>query len=93
MSQYTKKFTKEHIENQEYIGAKIGMWLFLFTEVMLFGGMFLLYSVFRSRFPVEFHHAAAELNMPLGAANTVILLASSLTMATAITAMQKGSKK
>ncbi len=93
MSQYTKKFTKEHIENQEYIGAKIGMWLFLFTEVLLFGGMFLIYSVFRSRFPVEFHHAAAELNMPLGAANTVILLASSLTMATAITAMQKANKR
>ena len=89
MSQHTEG----HIENRDYTGAKIGMWLFLFTEFILFGGMFLLYSVFRSRYPVEFHNAANELNMTLGAANTVILLASSYTMAVAITAMQRGGRK
>lgn len=86
-------YTEKHIEHQDYMGAKIGMWLFLFTELLLFGGLFLLYSVFRSRFPVEFHNAAAQLNMPLGATNTVVLLASSYSMAVAITAMQRGNKK
>jgi len=79
--------------HRDYLGAKFGMWLFLFTEVLLFGGLFLLYSVFRSRFPMEFHSAAAELNLTLGATNTVVLLTSSLFMAAAITAMQKGSLK
>lgn len=78
--------------HRDYLGAKFGMWLFLFTEIMLFGGMFLLYSVYRSRFPVEFHEAASDLNTAIGAANTFILLTSSLTMAAAITAIQQGRK-
>lgn len=85
--------TQEHTEHQDYQGDKIGMWLFLFTEVILFGGMFLLYSIYRSRFPAEFHHAAKELNMTLGAVNTLVLLLSSFTMAISITAMQRGSRK
>jgi len=80
-------------DHRDYLGAKFGMWLFLFTEVLLFGGLFLIYSVFRSRFPMGFHSAAAELNLTLGTTNTVVLLTSSLFMATAITAMQKGSLK
>lgn len=84
-------YTAEGPEHRDYLGAKFGMWLFLFTEVLLFGGLFLLYSVFRSRFPLEFHSAAAELNVALGAANTIVLLTSSLSMAMAITAMQRGA--
>ncbi len=76
--------------HRDYIGAKIGMWLFLITEVLLFGGMFLLYSVYRSRFAADFHEAAAELDVVLGAANTIILLTSSLTIAMSITALQRG---
>lgn len=79
--------------HKDYMGDKFGMWLFLFTEVILFGGMFLIYSIYRSRYPVEFHHAAAELNSTLGAVNTVVLLVSSFTMAVGITAIQRGNKK
>jgi cytochrome c oxidase subunit 3 len=77
-----------HIEHRDYIGAKLGMWLFLFTEVLLFGGLFLLYSVYREVHSADFHHAAAELSTTLGAVNTVILLTSSLTMALAISAIR-----
>ncbi len=73
-------------------GSKIGMWLFLFTELVLFGGMFLLYSVYRFTHPVEFHEAAKELNVFLGTANTVILVTSSFTMALSIAAIRKGKK-
>ncbi|TAN44248.1 MAG: cytochrome c oxidase subunit 3 family protein [Nitrospirae bacterium] len=77
----------------DYVGAKVGMWLFLVTEVLLFGGMFLLYSVFRSKYPQDFHEAAKELSVALGAANTVILLTSSLTMALSIGYLRSGKKK
>jgi cytochrome c oxidase subunit 3 len=78
--------------HRDYLGAKFGMWLFLFTEIMFFGGMFLLYSVYRSRFPVEFHEAASELSTAIGAVNTFILLTSSLTISVAITAIHQGRK-
>jgi len=76
----------------DYVGAKMGMWIFLFTELLLFGGMFLLYSVYRSKYPADFHKAAADLNLFLGTANTVILLTSSLTMALSIAAMKKAAR-
>jgi cytochrome c oxidase subunit 3 len=76
----------------DYVGAKMGMWVFLFTELLLFGGMFLLYSVYRSKYPADFHKAAADLNLFLGTANTVILLTSSLTMALSIAAMKKAAR-
>jgi cytochrome c oxidase subunit 3 len=76
----------------DYTGKKIGMWLFLFTELLFFGGMFLLYSVFRSQHPAEFHAAAQEENLLLGSINTAILLTSSFTIAIAIAAIRKGSK-
>jgi cytochrome c oxidase subunit 3 len=75
--------------HKDYTGAKIGMWLFLFTEIILFGGLFIIYSVFRSRFPHEFHAAGGELNVVLGVTNTVVLLTSSLTMALSISALQQ----
>ena len=79
--------------HRDYAGAKIGMWLFLFTEILLFGGMFLLYSVYRLKHPQDFHNAAGELNTIIGALNTLILITSSLTMALSISATQKGHKK
>lgn len=79
--------------HRDYTGAKIGMWLFLFTEFFLFFGPFLLYSVFRYRYPAEFAAASGALSLTAGAANTVILLTSSLTMALSVSAMQKGSKR
>jgi cytochrome c oxidase subunit III len=74
-------------------GAKIGMWLFLFTEMVLFGGLFILYSAYRTKYPKEFHEGGQALNYIIGVANTVVLLTSSLTMALSISAIQKGSKR
>lgn len=79
--------------HKDYIGAKLGMWLFLFTEVLLFGGLFILYSQYLHKYPSEFHLAGKELNLYFGTANTLALLTSSLTMALSITAIQKGNKK
>jgi cytochrome c oxidase subunit 3 len=79
--------------HRDYTGAKIGMWLFLFTEVLLFGGLFLLYAVYRATHAEEFHRAAMELDTLIGTINTIILLTSSLTMAASIAAIRRGQKK
>lgn len=73
--------------------SKIGMWLFIFTEILLFGGLFIVYSVYRFRNPVAFHLAHEELSIPIGFMNTVILLISSATVAISISAMQKNDRK
>jgi cytochrome c oxidase subunit 3 len=77
----------------DYEGKKIGMWMFLFTELLFFGGMFLLYSVFRYRFALDFHTAAKDENIVLGSLNTFILLTSSFTIALAVSAMRKGNSR
>lgn len=74
-------------------GSKMGMWLFLFTELLLFGGMFILYACYRFMYPDGFTAAALHLDPLLGAVNTVILLTSSLTVVLGIVALQKGNKK
>jgi cytochrome c oxidase subunit 3 len=79
--------------HKDYRGSKLGIWLFLITEVTLFGGMFLLYSIYRSEYPQDFHQAAEELNTLLGTVNTLILLTSSLTMALSIAATHHGNRK
>jgi len=79
----------EVVIHRDDIGARLGMWLFLFTELILFGGMFIVYSVYRFTYPEEFHLAAQELNTIIGTLNTIILLTSSLTMAVSIVAIQK----
>jgi cytochrome c oxidase subunit 3 len=71
-------------------GSRIGMWLFLLTEVLLFAGCFLAYAVFRARYSGDFHFAAQELNLRLGLVNTIVLLTSSLTMVLAIAALERG---
>jgi cytochrome c oxidase subunit 3 len=80
----------EHIDKET---GKLGMWIFLFTELFLFGGLFLVYAIFRAKYSAEFHHAAGELNAFIGAMNTVFLLISSMTVASAITAIQKGDRR
>jgi len=80
-------------EQKDYTGAKLGMWLFLLSEILLFGGMFILYSAYRYKNPVDFHHASGELDVILGTLNTFILLTSSLTMAISISAIQRGDRK
>jgi cytochrome c oxidase subunit III len=73
-------------------GSRMGLWLFLFSELILFGGMFIIYAVYRFLHPEEFRLAAAELDPFMGTINTMILLTSSLTVALSITAIQRGKK-
>lgn len=82
-----------HALHRDDEGAKIGMWLFLFTEMLLFGGLFLLYSAYRARYPNEFHESGQHLNHVIGVANTFVLLSSSLTVALSITAIGRGEKR
>jgi cytochrome c oxidase subunit 3 len=81
------------LEHRDDLGSRLGMWIFIFTELLLFGGLFLVYAVFRSMYSEQFHEAALELNAFIGAINTVILLVSSMTIAMAITAIQKNNRK
>ncbi len=83
-----------HIEHSHYDAeaSKIGMWLFIFTELLLFGGLFIVYSVYRYLNPEAFHLAAEELNTTIGAINTVLLLISSMTIAVSTTTLQLKKK-
>jgi len=82
-----------HDEHRDDIGAKLGMWIFIFTELLLFGGLFIVYAVFRNKYSDEFHISAHQLNTYVGTLNTVILLISSMTIAMSITALQRGNRK
>ena len=73
---------------QQHDTALLGMWAFLATEVMFFGGLFAAYTVYRSLHFAGFAAASRRLDVPLGAINTAILLTSSLTMALAVRAAQ-----
>jgi len=78
---------------QQHEAATLGMWVFLVTEVLFFGGMFLVYSVYRSWYTEAFAAASRELDLTLGATNTAVLIASSLTMALAVHAAQLGQRR
>jgi cytochrome c oxidase subunit 3 len=78
---------------QQKDASTLGMWIFLITEIMFFGGMFLCYTVYRSAYPQVFAEASRSLNVYIGAANTVVLLCSSLTMVLAVRAAQLGRRK
>ncbi len=82
----------EHFEHRDDVGARMAMWLFLFTELLLFGVFFIIYTVYRMNYIHEFHHAALQLDSTLGAVNTVVLLTSSLTMVLSIVSIQKNKK-
>jgi cytochrome c oxidase subunit 3 len=77
----------------EYQTAKFGMWLFIATELLLFGGLFAAYTIYRAKYPQMFHEQHAELNKPIGALNTVILICSSLTMALGVGSIKRGNQK
>ncbi len=76
--------------NQQYEAAKLGMWLFLGTEVLLFGGLFCIYAVFRGNNPGLFTWGSGFLDVKFGAANTAVLIISSLSMALAVSWAQLG---
>jgi len=79
-------------EVRDDTGARLGMWLFILSELILFGGMFILYSVYRYKNSADFHHASGELEVILGTLNTVIFLTSSLSVAASIAAIQRGQR-
>jgi cytochrome c oxidase subunit 3 len=81
----------EDPEQQREAGT-LGMWLFLVTEIMFFGGMFVAYALYRAKYPLEFALGSHELDIVLGGVNTAVLIASSLTMALAVRASQTGRR-
>jgi len=89
MSDHTAAGTAEAHLHYDPVGNRIGMWLFLLTELILFGTLFIIYAVFFHRYTPDYERAAHELNRLIGGANTLVLLTSSLTMALSIAALQK----
>jgi len=78
---------------QQTDASTFGMWVFLLTEVMFFGGLFTAYAVYRSAYPEAFTEASRHLHVALGGVNTAVLILSSLTMALAVRAAQIGKNK
>jgi cytochrome c oxidase subunit 3 len=78
--------------SQQYEAAKLGMWIFILTELLLFGGLFTAYTVFRIINPEMFYNAHKALDITLGTVNTIVLITSSVTMALSIRSMQVGRK-
>jgi cytochrome c oxidase subunit 3 len=77
---------------QQYEASTLGMWIFLATEVMFFGGLFAGYVVYRAAYPEAWAEGSRHLDITLGAVNTVVLIGSSLTMALAVRAAQVGHR-
>jgi cytochrome c oxidase subunit 3 len=77
---------------QQKESATLGMWVFLITEILFFGGIFMAYTINRHAYPTAFGVGGNMLDLFLGAANTVVLIASSLTMAMAVWAAQTSKK-
>ena len=82
----------ENMEQQREAGT-LGMWVFLVTEIMFFGGMFLAYTIYRSAYPASFASASNHLDITLGALNTGVLILSSFTMAMAVYFTQIGKRR
>jgi cytochrome c oxidase subunit III len=78
---------------QQRTAVELGIWVFLAQEVMFFGGLFLAYTFYRTRYHDAFVEASHHLDVRLGAFNTVVLITSSLTMALAVRAAQRGDTR
>jgi len=81
------------MQMKDKFGIKLGMWLFLYTEIMLFGALFLLYAAYYKKYTANFAESAQELNLVFGTVNTVILITSSFTVAASITAIHNKARK
>ncbi|MBC7693276.1 MAG: cytochrome c oxidase subunit 3 family protein [Methylotenera sp.] len=83
-----------HFESAEaeFDACKQGMWIFLVTEVLMIGGLFVGYTLFRGMNHDAFHEAHKMLNVKLGATNTVVLITSSVTMLLGVTSAQRGQR-
>ena len=84
-----------HFDNleQQAEATTLGMWVFLVTEVLFFGGLFMVYTVYRSWYPEAFAAASHEMVVWTGTLNTAVLITSSLTMALAVNAAQSGERR
>ncbi len=91
----THRALQHHFENmeQQREAGTLGMWVFLVTEIMFFGGMFLAYTLYRYKYPEAFAAASNHLDIRLGAINTVVLIFSSFTMAMAVFYTQVGRRR
>jgi cytochrome c oxidase subunit 3 len=87
-------FLHHHFDTpeQQFDASKLGMWVFIATEILMFGGLFVAYGIFRGEEPQIFFKAHEHLDRVMGAVNTVVLLFSSLTAALAVRASQLGKK-
>jgi cytochrome c oxidase subunit 3 len=79
--------------DQQTEASRLGMWAFLVTEIMFFGGLFTGYTVYRSRFPEAFAAGSHHLDITLGTLNTIVLITSSLTMALGVYSAEKGRRR
>ncbi|MBI3894113.1 MAG: cytochrome c oxidase subunit 3 family protein [Candidatus Wallbacteria bacterium] len=88
-------FLAHHFDSleQQHEAATLGMWLFLATEILFFGGMFTAYGVYRTSYPQAFVAASHHLNVAIGTFNTAVLLTSSLTVALAVHAAEHGRSR
>jgi cytochrome c oxidase subunit 3 len=77
---------------RQHASARLGMWVFLGSELLLFAGLLALYAAYRFRYAADFHAAAAYANVTIGTINTYVLLTSSLTVALAIDAVKHGRR-
>jgi len=86
---------QHHFEDleQQHEASTLGMWLFLVTEVMFFGGLILAYTLYRIWYPTAWALGSEELNIYLGGFNTIVLIGSSLTMALAVRSAQTGAQR
>src|SRR5260370_11943114 len=82
----------ENMEQQREAGT-LGMWVFLVTEIMFFGALFLAYTIYRYQYPAAFATASNHLDLRLGTINTVVLIFSSFTMAMAVYSTQVGNRR
>jgi cytochrome c oxidase subunit 3 len=78
---------------QQRESSTLGMWVFLATEIMFFGGLFAAYTAYRYTYPIGFAEASHHLDVWLGGINTAVLLTSSLTMALAVRSAQIGKRR
>jgi cytochrome c oxidase subunit 3 len=89
------EFLAHHFDSmkQQREAVSLGMWVFLVTEIMFFGAIFLAYFIYRYLYPTMFYDMSRQLDIVLGTVNTAVLLTSSLTMALAVNAAQTGKTK
>jgi cytochrome c oxidase subunit 3 len=78
---------------QQHGASQLGMWVFIAQEILFFGGLFLVYTVYRFAYPTAFAQASHHLDVALGAINKVVLIGSSLTMALAVHGAQLGQRR